>query len=83
LLPAARRHLSVVATQLEGTRRLLSAFDPRRSLERGWTLTTDEQGKILRSVAEIAPGAKITTRMIDGSFDSTVETTIPEPTKGN
>ena len=83
LLPAARRHLSVVATQLEGTRRLLSAFDPRRSLERGWTLTTDEQGQILRSVAEIAPGAKITTRMIDGSFDSTVETTIPEPTKGN
>jgi exodeoxyribonuclease VII large subunit len=83
LLPAARRHLSVVATQLEGTRRLLSAFDPRRSLERGWTLTTDEQGQILRSVAEIAPGAKIITTMIDGSFDSRVESMTPEPRKGN
>ena len=31
---------------LSGKRRLLSAYDPVRTLERGWSLTLDDQGRL-------------------------------------
>jgi exodeoxyribonuclease VII large subunit len=72
LVPAARRHLAAAGDRLESTRRLLGAFDPRRALERGWSLTRDATGAIVRSVGALEEGATITTTLADGSVDSTV-----------
>ncbi len=73
LIPSARRHLQGAQGNLVATRRLLSAFDPARTMARGWTMTTDEDGRILRSVAELERGATIVTTMVDGTIDSRVE----------
>jgi len=72
LVPAANAHLVRAAGGLDATRRLLAAYDPKRTLERGWTLTMDADGKIIRSIEQVAEGAMITTRVSDGTVASTV-----------
>jgi exonuclease VII large subunit len=72
LVPAATARLVTVAAEIDGRRRLLGAYDPMRTLARGWTLTRDESGKIIRSVAEVSNGAMISTQMFDGQVTSTV-----------
>jgi len=54
-------------------RRVLAAFDPVRQLERGWTLTLDADGALVRSAASLDPGQRITTRFADGARISVVD----------
>lgn len=48
-------------------------LDPATALARGWTITTDESGAVIRSAADVAPGARLRTRVGDGVIVSTVE----------
>jgi exodeoxyribonuclease VII large subunit len=57
-------------------RRLLNAYDVERQLERGYTLTLDADGRILRSVADVARGGEIVTRFADGNARSLVEEVV-------
>lgn len=62
----------------EGIRRFevqLRALSPVAVLERGYSLTSDGSGKILRSVDELERGARVTTRLARGSFESEVVAT--------
>lgn len=52
---------------------LISAHDPMRVLERGYTLTTNQEGGIVRSVSDVKKGMPITTRVVDGIITSTVD----------
>jgi exodeoxyribonuclease VII large subunit len=78
LLGAVTRR-SVATQQHELTRRrqVLRAYDPKRQLERGWTLTSDASGRLVRTTATLAVGARITTRFDDGEVRSVVESTTP------
>ena len=63
--------------QIEARVRLL---DPVHTLARGWSLTRTADGQIVRSVADVAPGAETITTLADGSFTSrtqSVEAGIP------
>ena len=51
---------------------LLRALGPDSAFQRGFSITMDEHGKILRSVSGIQPGAKIHTRLADGKIASRV-----------
>lgn len=53
---------------------MLRAYDPRRQLERGWSLAHDEHGVLVRSVGQLEPGSRISVRVADGSADARVET---------
>ena len=64
-LAACRQRLAEVSGKL----RLL---DPQRVLERGYSITTDGEGRVLRSAGEVRPGEKIQTRLGDGTLDSVV-----------
>ncbi|MGC9960823.1 MAG: exodeoxyribonuclease VII large subunit [Acidimicrobiales bacterium] len=57
-------------TNLRG---MLAAFDPRRQLARGWSLTKTTDGRVLRSVAELALADRIVTTFADGNVTSNVE----------
>jgi exonuclease VII large subunit len=52
---------------------MLAAFDPRRQLARGWSLTKTTDGRVLRSVADLAPADRIVTMFADGNVTSNVE----------
>jgi exodeoxyribonuclease VII large subunit len=47
-------------------------LDPARVLERGFTLTLDAHGRVLRRADDVAPGQRLRTRFADGEVASTV-----------
>ena len=54
--------------RLEG---ILRVVGPEATLRRGYSITTDEGGKLIRTVATVRPKMKIHTRVSDGEFGST------------
>lgn len=63
--------------RINGLRRLLAAYDVDRQLERGYTLTSDPDGRLVRSATELRAGQALVTRFADGSARSTVQDTEP------
>ena len=62
--------------RLETTLRLLS---PYSVLERGYSLTLDESGNIVREASALKPGDKIETRLASGRIRSTVDGQVAPP----
>ena len=54
----------------------VSAVDPAVQLARGWSITRDAAGDIVRSVDDVDVGATLTTDLVDGRIASTA-TAIP------
>ena len=69
--------------RLDGLEAQVRAYDPQRALERGWSITTDGMGHLLRSVTGIMPGTTLRTRLRDGAVTSTVEAATPTETTGS
>jgi exodeoxyribonuclease VII large subunit len=55
--------------RIEGVLRVLG---PDATLRRGYSITTDDRGKIIRTVSAVRPRMKIQTRVSDGEFSSQV-----------
>ncbi len=51
---------------------ILRVLGPDATLRRGYSITTDESGKVIRTVAAVHPRMKIHTRVSDGEFSSEV-----------
>jgi exodeoxyribonuclease VII large subunit len=67
-LDRAQGRLRTVAATVEGR-------DPARVLARGWTLTVDEAGRIVRNAQSLVPGDTLTTVFAKGRATSTVIST--------
>ncbi len=74
-LLAARpgRALDAAARVLDVTEAQVRALDPARVLARGWSITRDADGRLVRSVSDVAPGATLVTAVADGQVRSTVD----------
>jgi exodeoxyribonuclease VII large subunit len=51
---------------------MLRLLGPEQTLGRGYSITRDDCGKVIRSVAVVRPKMKIRTRVSDGEFESAV-----------
>jgi exodeoxyribonuclease VII large subunit len=51
---------------------ILRVLGPDATLRRGYSITTNERGKIIRTIAAIRPKMKIRTRVSDGEFSSEI-----------
>ena len=51
----------------------LALLDPVNLLRRGWSISRDADGNLVRSVADVAPGSLITTQLADGRLTSRIE----------
>ena len=51
---------------------VLRVLGPDATLRRGYSITSDEAGKIIRTVTTVRPGMKIRSRVSDGEFGSEV-----------
>jgi exodeoxyribonuclease VII large subunit len=51
---------------------ILRVVSPEATLHRGYSITTDATGKVIRSAAAAHPKSKIRTRVTDGEFESQV-----------
>lgn len=68
----AHRHVDTIATRV-------TLLDPASMLRRGWSITRRADGAVLRSVADVAAGEAIVTRLADGELTSR----ISSPTTGH
>ncbi|MCH2160961.1 MAG: exodeoxyribonuclease VII large subunit [Phycisphaerales bacterium] len=68
--------LSTAAARLGAQQRNLEAVGPSQVLSRGYSITLDEKGRVMRSAGEAEVGTELETRLQDGSVRSRVlETT--------
>jgi exodeoxyribonuclease VII large subunit len=70
--PLTLGHLAQEAERVRSWRRLLTAYDVDRQLERGYTLTMTPEGELVRSAAALGAGQSIVTRFADGTVRSDV-----------
>jgi exodeoxyribonuclease VII large subunit len=70
--PCAHRALAHQDERLASWRRLLAAYDVDSQLQRGYSLTLGEDGRIVRSVTALRPGSVLVTRLADGRVESDV-----------
>jgi exodeoxyribonuclease VII large subunit len=83
----ARHGLQGCQERLSNQKAMLQAFDPRRQMARGWSLTRGADGRLLRSAADVAEGEELVTILGDGTVTSRVESwssqvplaSLPEP----
>ncbi len=79
-LAEVSRRLSDLAQQVFGearrrwehTAEMLRVLGPEATLERGYSITRDERGRVIRHIAQVGPDTRIRTRVCDGEFDSIV-----------
>ncbi|MDA8312014.1 MAG: exodeoxyribonuclease VII large subunit [Actinomycetota bacterium] len=71
--PLAQARLEHAEDRLASWRRLVAAYDVERQLERGYTLTLDEDGRIVRHAGEVGPGQRLVTRFTDGNVRSVAQ----------
>ncbi len=73
----AGRATELATLRLASVDARVSALDPRRALERGWSITRREDGTLVRSSVALDPGTELVTQFADGSVHSVV--TGPPP----
>ena len=73
----AQHHLERAGLRLTSSEAVVRALDPRRVLERGYSITRDEHGRVLRSAEAVAAGTLVDTELADGRVTSRVESTTP------
>ena len=70
IFPLVKLMLDQQAERSNTWRRLLDAYDIQRQLERGYTITLDPEGSILRSAIGLGPQSVLVTRFSDGQIES-------------
>lgn len=65
--------LNLAAQTLKGASDRVRLLDPVNTMARGWSITRDASGRTIRSIAQVAAGAQVTTQLADGTLTSTVE----------
>ena len=68
----ARRRLDEHGDRAASRRAVLEAYDPRRQLARGWTLTRTADGRLVRDARDLSAGDKVVTTFASGRATSTV-----------
>ena len=58
--------------RFERVEKILAVVGPEATLRRGYSMTTDVNGNLVRSVTQVKRGDKIRTRVVDGAFESDV-----------
>lgn len=66
------RRLEAASRDIVQSRDMLRALGPDSAFKRGFSITVSEDGKFLRSAADVKLGMRLKTKLIDGEVSSTV-----------
>lgn len=75
----AERRIEAAEAAVERAAWRRAAADPERLLRRGWSVTVDPDGRVVRSVHQVAPGTEVRTRVADGTLTATVSAVDADP----
>jgi len=73
LVSSPHHALDRVGRLIDGCESQIRAFDPARTIARGWSITHDQDGTLVRSVADVSPGSQLVTTVGDGELRSAVD----------
>src|SRR5581483_7991232 len=73
LLASPARLVENARHRFERIQGILRVLGPEATLRRGYSITLNERGKIIRTVSAVQPKMKIRTRISDGEFSSEVQ----------
>jgi exodeoxyribonuclease VII large subunit len=73
LVASPARLLENARHRFERIEGILRVLGPDATLRRGYSITMDERGKIVRTIAAVRPKMKIRTRVGDGEFGSEIQ----------
>jgi exodeoxyribonuclease VII large subunit len=65
--------LREAAARTAGQARLVRQLAPERTLERGFTITRDAAGRVVKEAGRLRPGDRLLTSFADGETRSRVE----------
>ncbi len=77
---AATRQTAEMRRRLEALSTMVRTLGPDSVLSRGYSLTTDEDGQIVSSAAQLEPGQNVSTRLTSGAFEAEVTKVHPHKT---
>jgi exodeoxyribonuclease VII large subunit len=80
---ALRAGLERTTQHLQAHTARLEALSPMAVLGRGYSLARDEQGRLVTSIAGLAPGRRLTTVFADGSAVGEIVEVTPRAATGN
>lgn len=66
------KRLDIAHQALEGRRMQLESLSPQRMLRRGYSVTRDASGRVVRSASQVGVGERIFTELAEGSLESIV-----------
>ncbi len=72
LIVQSRAVVRSAELMLQANRQLLVAYDPSRRLAQGWSVVTNDQGAVVRSLGDIGVGDDVRVRVSDGTFGAHV-----------
>lgn len=76
-LDVAQRHgLTTAVRRIDAVEAQVRALDPALALARGWSITRDGDGRVVRSAAGVESGDVVTTQLADGDLTSTITATV-------
>ncbi len=64
------QQISQVQTRLDGMQKLMKELHPEQLLQRGYTITRDHAGKIVRSASVVASGTDLSVQFADGTIQT-------------
>ncbi len=63
--------------KITGMKRILVALSPQKTIERGYSITRNSSGKIIKHASDISVGEEVATTLAIGNITSVVRTTSP------
>ena len=72
ILDRVHARLAVVGARVEGHRRVCTALAPTRMLRRGFSITRDAGGRVIRHPAAVSTGNRLLTEVAGGRIESRV-----------
>jgi exodeoxyribonuclease VII large subunit len=73
LATRAGHHLDRATLRVDGSEAVVRALDPRRVLERGYSITRDAAGRVVKRAAVLTTGTVLETEVAEGRVTSRVE----------
>ena len=77
LVTHAQHHVERAEMRLGRSEAVVRALDPRRVLERGYSITRDADGRVVRAANAVVAGALVETELARGRVTSRVESITP------
>ena len=74
LIRYLRRWMQDEHTRLKHFSKVVDAYHPINTMRRGFTITRNNQGKVIRSIDDVSPQEEITTQIVGGQISSDIKT---------